>query len=158
MLESCGLKAHPDKTVLCSDTVEFLGHNVSEQGLTPSEAKVAAIKALRPPTNVSQLRSVLGFVGYYRCYIPNFSKIAYPLNTLLKKSAKWEWGAEQQRAFDALKKEINTPGKVLRHQDPICVCSMCVWQIDDQSITVIWHDISQYMILLASAFKSVTQH
>jgi len=39
MLESCGLKAHPDKTVLCFDTVEFLGHNVSEHGLTPSEGR-----------------------------------------------------------------------------------------------------------------------
>jgi hypothetical protein len=63
MLEGCGLKAHPDKTVICSSTVEFLGHNVGEGGLTPSQAKVVAILALLPPTNVSELRSVLGFIG-----------------------------------------------------------------------------------------------
>jgi len=118
MLQGCGLKAHPDKTVLCSHTVEFLGHNVSERGLTTNEAKVAAIKALHPPTNVSQLRSVLGFIGYYRCYIPNFSRIANPLNGLLKRSASWEWNAEHQTALDTLKAEVSTPGRVLKHQDP----------------------------------------
>jgi len=39
------------------------------------------------------------------------------MNTLLTKSAKWEWGAKQQCAFDALKKEVSTPGKELKHQD-----------------------------------------
>jgi len=118
MLKGCGLKSHPDKTVLCSSTVEFLGHNVSEHGLTPDEAKVAAIKALHPPTNLAQLRGVLGFIGYYRCYIPHFSKIANPLNGLLKKGAPFVWDAEQQIAFDTLKAEVSTPGRVLKHQDP----------------------------------------
>ena len=36
MLEGCGLKAHPDKTIICANVVEFLGHNVSEFGLLPS--------------------------------------------------------------------------------------------------------------------------
>jgi len=101
MLESCGLKAHPDKTVIGSATVEFLGHNVSFHGLTSSEAKVAAIKALKPPSTVSQLRSILGFIGYYHCYIPLFSKIASPLNTLLGKHSPWVWEAEQQEALTA---------------------------------------------------------
>ena len=61
---------------------------------------------------------MLGFIGYYRCYIPNYSKIAAPLNNLLKKNLTWEWGGEQQTAFDRLKKELCTQGKVLRHQDP----------------------------------------
>jgi len=118
MLAGCGLKAHPDKTVICASTVEFLGHNVSADGLTPNEAKVAAIRALQPPTTISQLRSLLGFIGYYRCYIPNFSKIAAPLNQLLRKNVTWHWDAEQHSAFEALKAEVCTPGKVLRHQDP----------------------------------------
>ncbi len=67
MLESFGLKAH--KTVVRSATVEFLGHNVSFHGWTPSEAKMAAIRALKPPLTVSQLRSILGFIRYYRCYV-----------------------------------------------------------------------------------------
>ena len=69
MLVGCGLKAYPDKTVICANVVEFLGHNVSKLGLLPSKAKVAAVRNLKPPTNVPELRSVLGFIGYYRCYI-----------------------------------------------------------------------------------------
>ena len=118
MLVGCDLKAHSDKTVICANVVEISGHNVSKLGLLPSKAKVAAVRNLKPPTNVSELRSVLGFLGYYRCYIPNYSKIAAPLNGLLKKNLTWEWGGEQQTAFDMLKKELCTQGKVLRHQDP----------------------------------------
>ena len=62
MLIECGLKTHPDKTVICANVVEFLGHNVSELGLPPSEAKVAAVRNLKPPTNVSEMRSVLGYI------------------------------------------------------------------------------------------------
>ena len=61
MLVGCGLKAHPYKTVICANVVEISGHNVSKLGLLPSKAKVAAVRNLKPPTNVSELRSVLGF-------------------------------------------------------------------------------------------------
>ena len=118
MLEGCGLKAHPDKTVICASTIEFLGHNISADGLQPNEAKVMAIRALQPPSDVSGLRSILGFIGYYRCYIPNFSKIASPLNQLLRKGAAWKWEAPQQTAFDTLKAELCTEGRVLRHMNP----------------------------------------
>jgi hypothetical protein len=58
MLEACNLKAHPDKTVIGAATVEFLGHNVSQHGLLPNEAKVLAIRTLPAPTCVSELRVV----------------------------------------------------------------------------------------------------
>jgi len=118
MLEKCNLKAHPDKIVLAAATVEFLGHNVSAHGLLPNEAKILAIKALPEPTCVSELRSVLGLLNYYRCYVPNFSTIAHPLNNLLKDATPWEWGTAQQNAFDKLKDEICTEGKALKHFDP----------------------------------------
>lgn len=104
--------------MICAATVEFLGHNVSEHGLLPNEAKVAAIRTLQPPTIVSQLRSVLSFIGCYRCYIPNYSAMAFPLNQLLGKNVEFDWGEKQQLAFDALKSEVCTEGRVLRHQDP----------------------------------------
>jgi hypothetical protein len=53
--------------------VEYLGHNVSQQGLTPAEAKVLAIRELKVPTNISELRQVLGFMNYYRGYVPNYN-------------------------------------------------------------------------------------
>ena len=72
MLAACGLKAHPAKSCFFADKVEYLGHYIGADGLTPHQAKIAAVAGLRVPTNVSELRSVLGFLNYYRCYVPDF--------------------------------------------------------------------------------------
>lgn len=118
MLMSCGLRVHPEKSVFGAAVVQYLGHNVCADGLTPQKAKVQAVKEMRAPLNVSELRAVLGFLGYYRCYVPEFSRIAQPMNALLADGVKWQWGAEQQQALDALRAELCTPGKVLRQYDP----------------------------------------
>lgn len=117
-LSDCGLMAHPDKSVFGTECVEYLGHNVSPFGMTPSDAKVAAIKQLKSPTGVSELRAVLGFLSYYRCYCPNFSIKAAPLNALLRKDAPWIWEEEHEAALTALKDEICTEGKALKRFDP----------------------------------------
>lgn len=58
---------------------------VSEQGYTMDPAEIAPVQALKdkPPTTVGELSRILGFLSYYRSYIPNFSKIAKPLYQLL---------------------------------------------------------------------------
>ena len=116
-LHSVGLRAHPAKSVFASPVVEYLGHNVSMHGLSPHKAKVAAIEALPCPRNISELRAVLGFLNYYRAYVPNFSAISQPLNGLLKKDVPWNWTPECQQALDALKAELMVGGKVLRPLD-----------------------------------------
>ena len=60
MLVDCGLKAHPEKLLFMTDTVEFLGFDVSRHGLTPSEAKIKAFKELRYPNSVEECLCVLG--------------------------------------------------------------------------------------------------
>ena len=47
--------------------------------------KIEAIVNWKPPTNVSEVRSFLGLVGYYKKFVEGFSKIATPLTNLLKK-------------------------------------------------------------------------
>ena len=113
-----GFKLHPDKSIFCADSLPFLGHMVGPTGIGPEEAKVAAIKALPEPKSAEEVRSVLGFIGFYRCYVPRFSEIAEPLRRLQKKDAKWEWGEEQQQAFRELKAALLKPGAALRHPDP----------------------------------------
>lgn len=117
-VQKAGLKAHPGKSILGAPVVEYLGHNVSSYGIAPTEAKVAAIKAIQPPTNVAQLRSVLGLLSYYRCYVPNFGGTAYPLNDLLKAGTVWKWDLKHTEALETLKTVICTPGRVLRRADP----------------------------------------
>ena len=117
MLQRVGLKAHPGKSLVAADRVEYLGHYVSHYGCTPLEAKVSAIRALPTPTSVEMLRSALGLMGYYRCYIPGFSVIAAPLTTLFKKGVVWTWGEEQQTAWATLKEQLCTEGRALRRYD-----------------------------------------
>ena len=118
-LKQCNLKIHPGKSVFGTNIVEYLGHNVvGEHGITMNEAKVASIKALPTPTNVGDLRSIMGFLAYYRHFIPGFSSLAAPLNELLKKDVKWDWGPRQAAAYATLKKLMTEPGRVLRPIDP----------------------------------------
>jgi hypothetical protein len=118
MLHNCGLRAHPEKSIFGACVVEYLGHNISRYGLTPHEAKVSAIAGLRTPSNVSELRSVLGFLNYYRCYIPHYSSIAAPLNVLLQLNVTWKWGPDQLSAFQQLKDLLCQEGLALKRCDP----------------------------------------
>lgn len=116
-LSACGLRAHPDKSIFGADVVEYLGHNLSTFGISPHHAKVAAILALSPPKNVSELRTQLGFINYYRCYIPRMSELASPLNHLLKQGVPWRWGPEQEEAHRTIKEVFTQPNVVLKRID-----------------------------------------
>ena len=83
MLHACGLKAHPEKSLFCSDTMDFLGFDVSKYGLTPQEAKVKALLDMPHPKNLEELRTALGKLRYYGCFCPEFSAMARPMLDLL---------------------------------------------------------------------------
>ena len=86
--------------------VEFLGHVVSEEGLRPNPRLLDSIRKIAVPTTVTEVRSFLGLVGYYRRFIKGFSEIATPLNRLLEKGKEIQWTVECQRAFDTLKEHL----------------------------------------------------
>jgi hypothetical protein len=129
-LQAVGLKMHPDKSLFACDVVEYLGFNVSKYGLTPHQAKVAAIDALQPPTCVEDVRSVLGLMSYYRRFVPNFSATAAPLNLLLGKDTPWQWGEAQQASFDELKRILTTEGLALKRVHPdLPLILYCDWSV-----------------------------
>ena len=65
--------------------------------------KLESIKNWAVPNSSTEIRKFLGFTGYYRYFIPNYSQIAWPLLHLTKKTTPWEWTKMQQLAFDLLK-------------------------------------------------------
>jgi hypothetical protein len=69
--------------------------------------KVRDVLDWKLPRTVHQIRSFLGLAGYYRIFIPNFSKISKPITDLLKKE-KFVWNAEHHEAFQTLKKLLTT--------------------------------------------------
>jgi hypothetical protein len=88
--------------------VPFLGHVVSPEGITVDPSKVKKVLDWMLPTSVSEVRSLLGLAGYYRRFIPNFSKIAKPITELLKKGNKYVWSDACDEAFRNLKKLLTT--------------------------------------------------
>jgi hypothetical protein len=57
-------------------TVKFLGHTIFSDGISVDPSKVQEVMDWKPPTLVHQIRSFLGLAGYYRCFTPDFSRIA----------------------------------------------------------------------------------
>lgn len=98
-------------------SVEYLGYIIDKHGLHKSPKKVKAILNCERPTNVSELKSFLGLINYYRCFVPNTSSILKPLNELLKKDVKWHWTEEQDNAFHYIKNEMGSE-RVLVHYNP----------------------------------------
>ncbi|GIL93352.1 hypothetical protein Vretifemale_20754, partial [Volvox reticuliferus] len=120
-LQQCGLKLHPDKTIIAAEEVEFLGHMVSAQGLRPMDAKISAILALQPPKNLTELQALLGLANYYRGYVPKFSELAAPLNELTRKGVLWNedtWQDRHQAVLDALKDCFRQEGLIVRRVRP----------------------------------------
>jgi hypothetical protein len=88
--------------------VQFLGHVLSAKGVAVDPGKVKDILNWKPPTSVHEVRSFLGMVGYYRRFIPDFSKVAKPITELLKNQTKFIWSPECEKAFRILKKSLTT--------------------------------------------------
>ncbi|GJX79713.1 putative reverse transcriptase domain-containing protein, partial [Tanacetum coccineum] len=73
-------------------------------------SKIKAVKNWEAPRTLSEVHSLLGLVGYYRRFIENFSKIAKQLTDLTQKSKTFDWGEEQENAFQTLKDKLcNAP-------------------------------------------------
>ena len=83
-LKAAGLKLKPSKCDFFKKEIKYLGHVVSEQGVSTDPDKIKAVTEWPQPTTVTEVRSFLGFVSYYRRFIPNFSKVAKALNKLLQ--------------------------------------------------------------------------
>ena len=117
-LRAVNLKLHPAKSHFGIDTIDFLGFDVSQFGLTPQVAKVQALMDIPHPRCAQELRIVMGKIRYYGCFCEKFSEKARPLNDLLKKDVPWTWDpAVHGAAFDLLRNEIATPGKALKRFD-----------------------------------------
>ena len=106
-LRRANLKLGAAKCHLARREVSFLGYKVTPEGLEPEPKLMEAINRLTPPTSVTEVRSFLGLVGYYRRFIRRFSDKAAPLNALLHKDQEWRWTPHCQEAFELLKGEIS---------------------------------------------------
>jgi hypothetical protein len=88
--------------------VQFLGFMVSFEGISVDLSNIREVLDWKPPRTVHQVWSFLSLAGYYRRFIPIFSKIAKPITDLLMKEEKFVWNAEHDEVFWTLKKLLTT--------------------------------------------------
>lgn len=127
-LQQFGLKLQPQKCSLLRKQVQYLGHVISAEGVTPDPEKNKAVREWERPKTVTELRSFLGFIGYYRRFIKNFSRKAFPLNQLLtgvgsKRATLGKWTDQCEQAFQTLKDQL-TSAPILAFADfslPFCL-------------------------------------
>ena len=79
--------------------VQFLGHIISDKGISVDPSKIHDVLNWKTPESVSEIRSFLGLAGYYRRFVPEFSKISRPMTELLKKGVRFSWGDKCEQAF-----------------------------------------------------------
>jgi len=103
-LEENNLYVKPEKYIWKVRKIGFLGVVIGPNGIEMEKEKVDRVLSWPKPKNVKDIRKFLGLANYYRRFIKNFAQVARPMNALMKKDVKWQWGQEQQKAFDKLKK------------------------------------------------------
>lgn len=95
-----GLHLDLDKCEFGVKTVKYLGFIIHVgRGIEADPAKIKAVVEWLALTTQKGVRSFLGFINYYRMFIPNFSKTAAPLTSLTGKGAPFVWEREHQSAF-----------------------------------------------------------
>jgi hypothetical protein len=77
--------------------VPFLGHIISNGGISVDPAKVKEIMAWSIPTTVTEIRSFMGLTRYYQRFIEGFSKIAKPMTSLLEKGREFKCGTRSAK-------------------------------------------------------------
>lgn len=103
-VESASLKLKPSKCAFGKKSVSFLGHIISDKGISTDPEKLKKIQEWPALRRVDDVRSFLGYATYYRKFIPSFAHIAHPLNKLLQKDQIFQWSPACEEAFQTLKK------------------------------------------------------
>ena len=81
-LQEHGLKLKPSKCDVFKSEINYLAHHVSRKGVLPSKKNLESIAQYPPPDTYTKVKSFVGLVGHYRCFIKGFAKIAAPLYNL----------------------------------------------------------------------------
>ncbi|GBG73271.1 hypothetical protein CBR_g12990 [Chara braunii] len=111
-------KASRDKCEFVRQELEYLGHFVRPEGISPWSDKIQAIQEWSEPRNVTDIRSFLGLAGYYQRFIKGYSKIAAHLTKLQCEDRPFDFGEDAWESFLALKVALLSV-EVLHIYDPL---------------------------------------
>ena len=116
-IAQAGVTLNPDKCEFNRSSLTFLGHVIDATGIHPDPGKTKAIRELKAPTTVTELRRFLGMANQLGKFTPHLATLTQPLRELLTKSRAWTWGPVQSTAFQQVKDELSKP-TTLAHYNP----------------------------------------
>ena len=103
---------NPPKCELMVPTINYLGHTISENAITPMNEKILAILNMKEPNTLARANKFIGALSWYRKFIPNFATVAAPIHSVTnlnkKDRRKFKWTASQSVAFHKLKQMLTT--------------------------------------------------
>ena len=108
-IRKAGLKLKRSKCEFIVQKINFLGHVVTTDGITPQQEKTKVIANLEPPRTPRGVREFLGMASFYRRFVKDFSKVAKPLTNLTRKDVTFQWTPQCQEAFQSLKDALVSP-------------------------------------------------
>lgn len=106
LYKDAGLTLKLSKCFFFGEKVDYLGFEVSRDGIRPGGKKIEAVKSFPVPVSQHNIRQFLGLASFFRRFVRGFSVIAKPLTRLLKKDVEFKWGDEQEAAFRALQEAL----------------------------------------------------
>jgi hypothetical protein len=98
-------RLNTEKCQFASDTITFLGHEISHNSIKPCPEKIEAITNAPTPCSAKDVQKFLGLVNYYHDFLPNLAAASEPLRRLLRKDVKFSWNNAQDKAFNDLKRQ-----------------------------------------------------
>ncbi|KAL4172067.1 hypothetical protein KRP22_007241 [Phytophthora ramorum] len=107
-LSVAGLTLKLKKCMFATTSMEYLGHELSTQGVRPVERLVKSVSEFPRPNNPVDVKRFVHLAGYYRKFIEAFGSIMAPMTRLLKKDSVWEWTENQEFAFERVKAALTT--------------------------------------------------
>lgn len=117
ILRQAGLTIRLSKCCFLKRRIDYLGFEITAEGIAPGRRKIVAVQNFPVPINVREVRSFIGLASYFRRFVKNFAFITRALTNLLKKDNTFEWGREQQEAFDHIKDKL-IKGPILSVYNP----------------------------------------
>ena len=102
-MRKTGLKLNPDKCIFSIKKGKLLGCLVSTKGIEANPEKIAAILNMKPSASKKQVQKLTGRLAALNRFFSRSVEKGLPFFKTLRSLDHFEWGHEQQQAFDELK-------------------------------------------------------
>lgn len=107
IIREVGITLKLKKCSFFDEKVEFLGHEVTQEGIRPLKEKIRAVQEFKKPASVHEVRQFCGLASFFRKYIENYAMIAKPITKLLHKNVEFIWQETQEKAFEEIKQKLS---------------------------------------------------